>query len=247
MTYVPGLQFGEASAAGGGYRHAAAIERRVDAALGTCQTLLVVRILSVLLGVSMLPLQLPTLVFRLDTTHAAILPLNGINRGTVLLVVAAVSAVELYLVYRLADRVRRARFGVLLIKSCAIVLTTIAVAFGAEFAALPLVTAVGATSLLLLNQVRWAFVLPSKRRNLTGRRQSGGTFAGYAAPGLDIPKTPQPVGYVTRQDGQGGADAAAPRGQIAVMRPERAAAPRAEGSRSGSALAWPAGSHRNRP
>ena len=117
MTYVPGLQFGEASAAGGGYRHAAAIERRVDAALGTCQTLLVVRILSVLLGVSMLPLQLPTLVFRLDATHAAILPLNGINRGTVLLVVAAVSAVELYLVYRLADRVRRARFGVLLIAS----------------------------------------------------------------------------------------------------------------------------------
>jgi hypothetical protein len=244
MTYVPGLEFGEASAGGGAYRHAAAIERRVDAALGTCQTLLVVRILSVLLGVSLLPLRLPTVVFRLDPTHEVILPLNGINRGMVLLVVAAVSALELYLVYRLADRVRRARAGVLLIESCAIVLTTIAVAFGAEFAALPLVTAVGATSLLLLNQVRWAFVLPPKRRNLTGRRQTGGTYAGYAAPGLEFPKTPQRVGYVTRRDGQGGADAAAPRGEIAAVRPDRAAAPRSESTRLASPLAWPTGSHR---
>jgi hypothetical protein len=244
MTYVPGLGFGEASAAGGGYRHAAAIERRVDAAIGTCQTLLVVRILSVLLGVSMLPLRLPTVVLRLDTTHEVILPLNGINRGMVLLVVAAVSAVELYLVYGLADRLRRARFGVLLIESCAIVLTTIAVAFGAQFAALPLVTAVGATCLLLLNQVRWAFALPTKRRNLTGRRQSGGTFAGYAAPGLEIPKTPQRVGYVTRGDGQGGADAAAPRGEIAALRSDRAAAPRLVITRAASPLSWPTGSHR---
>ena len=242
MTYVPGLEFGEASAGGGGYRHAAAIERRVDAAIGTCQTLLVVRILSVLLGVSMLPLQLPTVVLRLDPTHAVTLPLNGIDRGTVLLIVAAVSALELYLVYRLADRVRRARFGVLLIESCAIVLSTVAVAFGAGFAALPLVTAVGATSLLLLNQVRWAFVLWPKRRNLTGRRQSGGTFAGYAAPGLENPKTPQRVGYVTRRDGQGGADAAALRGEIAALRPDRAAAPRTVSTRPGEPLAWPTGS-----
>ena len=244
MTHVPGLEFGEASAGGGGYRRAAAIERRVDAAIGTCQTLLVVRILSVLLGVSLLPLRLPTVVLRLDPTHAVVLPLNGINRGMVLLVVAAVSAVELYLVSRLADRVRRARFGVLLIESCAIVLTTIAVAFGAEFATLPLVTAVGATSLLLLNQVRWAFVLPSTRRNLTGRRQSGGTFAGYAAPGLEFPKTPQRVGYVTRREGQGGVDAAAPRGEIAALRSDRAAPPRPESTRPGSPLSWPTGSHR---
>jgi len=245
MTYVPGLEFGEASAGGGGYRRAAAIERRVDAAIGTCQTLLVVRILSVLLGVSMLPLRLPTVVLRLDTTHEAILPLNGVNRGMILLVVTAVSAIELYLVYRLADRVRQARLGVLLIESCAIVLATIAVAFGAEFAALPLVTAVGATSLLLLNQVRWAFVLPPRRRNLTGRRQAGGTFAGYAALGLDVPKTPQRVGYVTRRDGQGRAEAAAPRSGMAAPGSDGAAAPRAESLLPGSPLAWPTGSHRN--
>ena len=68
-------------------------------------------------------------------------------------------------------------------------------------------------------------MLPSTRRNLTGRRQSGGTFAGYAAPGLEFPKTPQRVSYVTRREGQGGADAAAPRGEIAALR-SRSARPR---------------------
>ena len=168
MTYVPGLQFGEASAAGGGYRHAAAIERRVDAALGTCQTLLVVRILSVLLGVSMLPLQLPTLVFRLDTTHAAILPSTAStgapscwwSRPSP----RSSSTSSTGSPTGCAGRGSACSSS----SSCAIVLTTIAVAFGAEFAALPLVTAVGATSLLLLNQVRWAFVLPSKRATSPG-------------------------------------------------------------------------------
>jgi hypothetical protein len=202
MTYAPGSEFGNTATIEGGHRQAAAIERRVGTAIAACQTFLVVRILSVILFVSLLPAQLPSVVLTLDTAHAVRLPLGGLDRGTVLIVVAAVSMVELDLVYRLADRRRVARFGVLLIESCAIVLTTIALAYGASLAVLPLVTAIGATSVLLLNQVRWAFRLTLRQRALTGRRQ-GGTFAGYAAPSLDCPRTPQRVGYQARRHEDG--------------------------------------------
>jgi len=238
MTYVPGSMFGEAATLGGGHRRAAAIDARVRAAIAACQTFLVVRILSVLLGVSLLPARLPAVELRLDATHAVILPLAGLNRGMVLLAVGLVSAVELYLVYRLADRVRLARFGVLLIESLAIVLTTIALAFGAGFALLPLVTAVGATCLLLLNQVRWAFLLQPKQRDLTGYRQ-GGTFAGYAAPSLETPKAPQRVGYVARRSEETGPVAGDASGGPQVLRTDHAAPSRPADSPSGSTLAWP--------
>jgi hypothetical protein len=194
MSYAPGFEFGNAVTIEGGHGPAAAIGRRVGTAIAACQTFLVVRILSVLLGVSLLPAHLPSVVLSFDATHAVMLPLGGVNRGTVLIVVAAVSMVELDLVYRLADRRRVARFGVLLIESCAIVITTIALAYGANLAGLPLVASIGATGILLLNQVRWAFRLQPRRRALTGRRQ-GGTFAGYGAPSLDTLRTPQHVGY----------------------------------------------------
>ena len=211
------------------------------AAIAACQTFLVVRILSVLLGVSLLPARLPAVELRLDATHAVILPLAGLNRGMVLLAVGLVSAVELYLVYRLADRVRLARFGVLLIESLAIVLTTIALAFGAGFALLPLVTAVGATCLLLLNQVRWAFLLQPKQRDLTGYRQ-GGTFAGYAAPSLETPKAPQRVGYVARRSEGAERLVADTSGEPQVPRTDQAAPSRPADSPPGSPLSWP-----NRP
>ncbi len=198
MTYVPGSDFGSVVPIEGGHGHAAAIDRRVAAAIAAGQTFLVVRILSVLLLVSLLPARLPSVILSIDATHAVKLPLGGLDRGSVLIVVAAVSMMELDLVYRLADRRRLARFGILLIESCAIVLTTIALAYGASLAALPLVTSVGATGVLLLNQVRWAFRLQPRLRELAGRRQ-GGTFAGYAAPSLDTPRTPQRVGYQVRR------------------------------------------------
>jgi hypothetical protein len=202
MSYAPGSEFGNAVTIEGEHRHAAAIEPRVGSAIAACQTFLVVRILSVLLFVSLLPARLPSVVLTLDATHAVKLPLGGLDRGTVLVLVAAISMVELDLVYRLADLRRIARFGVLLIESFAIVLTTIALAYGADLAALPLVTAVGATCVLLLNQVRWAFRLQPRQRALTGHRQ-GGTFAGYAAPSLDCPRTPQRVGYQVRRSEDG--------------------------------------------
>ena len=198
MSYAPGSECGNVVTLEGGHRQAADIERRVGTAIAACQTFLVVRILSVLLLVSLLPARLPSVVLTLDSTHAVQLPLGGLNSGTVLLVVAAVSVVELALVYRLAARRRIARYGVLLIEACAIVLTTIALAYGASLAALPLVAAAGATCVLLLNQVRWAFRLQPRRRTLPGHRQ-GGTFAGYAAPSLDCPRTPQHVGYQVRR------------------------------------------------
>lgn len=199
MSFAPGSEFGNSVTVESGHRYTEAIERRVGTAIAACQTFLVVRILSALLLVSLLPARLPSVVLTLDATHAVRLPLGGLDRGTVLVLVAAVSMVELDLVYRLADRRRVARLGVLLIKSCAIVLTTIALAYGASLAALPLVTAVGATSVLLLNQVRWAFRLQPRLRALTGHRQ-GGTYAGYAAPSLDCPRTPQRIGYQTRRE-----------------------------------------------
>src|ERR1039458_8560171 len=172
MTYAPGSEFGNTATIEGGHRQAAAIERRVGTAIAACQTFLVVRILSVILFVSLLPAQLPSVVLTLDTAHAVRLPLGGLDRGTVLIVVAAVSMVGLGLAY------------------------------GASLAVLPLVTAIGATSVLLLNQVRWAFRLTLRQRVLTGRRQ-GGTFAGYAAPSLDCPRTPQRVGYQARRHEDG--------------------------------------------
>jgi hypothetical protein len=200
MTYVPGSDFGSPLPIEGRLGHAAAVDRRVAAAIAACQTFLVVRILSVLLFVSLLPARLPSVVLSLDATHAVRLPLGGLDRGSVLVLVAGVSMVELYLVYRLADRRRIARFGVLVIESLAIVLTTIALAYGANLAVLPLVTSVGAVGILLLNQVRWAFRLQPRLRDLAGHRQ-GGTFAGYAAPPLDTPWTRQRVGYeVKRSD-----------------------------------------------
>src|SRR5487761_292254 len=196
MTYVPGAELGEAAAVRGW--RTAAIDRRGHSAICAAQPFLVVRILSVLLGVSLLPLRIPAVALRLDPGHVVILPGSGVDRGAVLLAVAAVSAVELYLVYRLADRLRMARFGVLVIESGAIVLTTIALALGAAFAVLPLVASVGGTCLLLLNQVRWAFRLGLGPQHLTGRRQ-GGVFAGYAAPPLEMTKAPQRVGYQARR------------------------------------------------
>ena len=245
MTYVPGMKLVDAASAGRGHQRAVAIDARVGAAIAACQVFLVVRILSVLLGVSLLPLRLPAIVFRLDTTHGVALPLSGLDRGSVLLVVAAASAVELYLVYRLADRLRLARFSVLLIESCAIVITTIALAFGAGFAILPLVTSVGATCLLLLNQVRWAFRLQPTQRSLTGRRQ-GGTFAGYAAPSLEAPKAPQPVGYKARRGEDREPQASTPNGGPAATGSDHTVPSPSANASSRSPLAWPVGSPRPR-
>ena len=194
MSYVPSLEMATAPAPlVPAHSPAAERDRRVVSAVATSQTFLVVRIISVPLGIGLLPPVLPSIFIRLDSSHVAILPISGLNRDVILLAVALLSTIELYLVYRLADRWRIARFGVLLIESFAIVLTACALALGADLAALPLTTSVGATCLLLLNQVRWAFRL-HPRRSLTGHRR-GGTFAGYAALPLDAPKAPQAVGY----------------------------------------------------
>jgi hypothetical protein len=241
MSYAPGSECGNVVTLEGGHRQAAGIERRVGTAIAACQTFLVVRILSVLLFVSLLPARLPSVVLTLDSTHAVQLPLGGLDRGTVLVVVAAVSVVELDLVYRLADRRRVARFGVLLIETWAIVLTTIALAYGASLAALPLVTAAGATCVLLLNQVRWAFRLQPRQRILTGHRQ-GGTFAGYAAPSLDCPRTPQHVGYQVRRYDGGKPQAPPSVPPPAVRRNDYHLPTRSVNATSG----WPAGSPRPR-
>ena len=241
MSYVPGSDFGSAVTIESGQRRAAALDRRVAAAIAACQTFLVVRILSVILFVSLLPARLPSVILSLDATHAVRLPLGGLDRGSVLIVVAAVSMVELDLVYRLADRRRVARYGVLLTESFAIVLTTIALAYGASLAVLPLVTSVGAAGVLLLNQVRWAFRLQSRQRGLTGRRQ-GGTFAGYAAPSLDSPRAPQLVGYQARryEDWNPGVPVSGPppaEVQNDLYAPSRSAT---------DASGWPSGSARHR-
>lgn len=241
MSYAPGSECGNVVTLEGGHRQAADIERRVGTAVAACQTFLVVRILSVLLFVSLLPARLPSVVLTLDSTHAVRLPLGGLDRGTVLVAVAAVSVVELDLVYRLADRRRVARFGVLLIEACAIVLTTIALAYGASLAALPLVAAAGATCVLLLNQVRWAFRLQPRQRTLAGHRQ-GGTFAGYAAPALDCPRTPQHVGYQVRRP-EGWKPQAPPSAPPpAEMRNDYHVPSRSVNAASG----WPSGSSRPR-
>jgi uncharacterized protein YqgC (DUF456 family) len=197
MSYVPRLEMATAPAAAVDHTPAADRERRIRGAIGTCQALLVIRIVSVLLAIGLLPPVLPSIFVRLDAAHVAVLPVSGLNRDAILLVVAALSAVELYLVYRLADRWRIARFGVLFVESFAIVITAGALALGSGFAALPLTTSVVATCLLLLNQVRWAFRL-QPRRDLTGHRR-GGVFAGYAPAPLDAPKAAQAVGYTVPQ------------------------------------------------
>ncbi len=191
MTYVTGSGLRRTAD-----EPAAATDRRVRAAIAVCQALLVLRIMSVLVAVSFLPAQLPAITVGLDAGHTFTLPLAGLSGGVLLLLVAAISAIELYLVYRLADRVRSARAGVLAIESIAILACATALAVAAAIAALPLVASVVACTLLLRNQVRWAFRLQHERRTLTGRRQ-GGVFAGYAAPGLEAPKLPQRVGYST--------------------------------------------------
>jgi hypothetical protein len=189
MTYVAGSQLRSSNA-----RPAAVVEGRVRAAIAVAQALLVLRIMSVLVAVSFLPAQLPSLSIGLDATHRLTLPLTGFNAGMLLLIAAAVSSVELYLVYRLAERIRAARAGVLAVESIAILASATALAVGAATAALPLVASIVACTLLLRNQVRWAFRLQGQKRRLTGRRQ-GGVFSGYAAPGLEAPKAPQRVGY----------------------------------------------------
>jgi uncharacterized membrane protein len=173
---------------------AATKERRVRAAIAVSQALLVLRIMTVLMAVSFLPAKLPSITIGLDASHTVTLPLAGLSGGLLLLLAAVVSSFELYLVYRLADRARSARVGILAIESIAILACATALAVGAAIAALPLVASIVACTLLLRNQVRWAFRLQGERRSLTGRRQ-GGVFAGYAAPGLDAPKLPQRVGY----------------------------------------------------
>ena len=176
---------------------ARAHERRIRTAVATSQTLLVIRILSVLLSVPLLPQPLPTVTLRLDPAHSLTVNLTGVSLGMVLLISTLVSGLEMYQVARLADRVRYARFGVLAIEALAILVTAGALALGASLAALPLAAAVGATCLLLRNQVRWAFRL-QMRGALTGRRQ-GGVYQGYAAGPLGGGKAPQDVGYsVTR-------------------------------------------------
>lgn len=195
MTYLAGSEIGGTAA----IARAAATQRRVRAAIATSQTFLVIRIMSVLLLVSFLPPHLPTLTLRLIAGSAVTVPLDGVSGGTALLVIAAISAIELYLVYRLADGVRVARQAVLAIESLAILATASALAVGAGVAALPLTTSVGATGLLLLNQVRWSFRLrPADRGSLTGRRR-GGVFAGYAGSPLDSPKRPQSIEYSAGQ------------------------------------------------
>jgi hypothetical protein len=189
MTYLAGSELRGSSA----IARAQAVERRVARAVVIAQTFLVVRILSLLILVSFLPNQLPSFTLGLDRSHILVVPLNGLTGGTALLIIAGVSAVELYMVYRLAERSALARFTVLVIESLAILSTASALALGAELAALPLLAAVGATGMLLLNQVRWAFRL-QRQRVLTGRRQ-GGVFAGYAGAPLETTKPPQEVGY----------------------------------------------------
>jgi hypothetical protein len=194
MSYVPSLEMATAPAPFMADNSPGATrDRRVAGAVATSQAFLVVRIVSVLLGIGLLPPVLPSIFLRLDATHVAVLPVGGLQRDVILLAVALLSAVELYLVYRLADLWRTARFGILLIESFAIVTMASALSLGAGLAALPLTMSVGATCLLLLNQVRWAFRL-QRKRNLTGHRR-GGVFAGYAAPPLDAPKAPQQIGY----------------------------------------------------
>ncbi|MGA8014472.1 MAG: hypothetical protein WCB85_00960 [Candidatus Dormiibacterota bacterium] len=197
MTYLGGSDLGAAEAVA----RAEAVDRRVHTAIATCQWFLVIRIMSVLVMVSFLPQRLPTVSFRLDATHVLVVPLGalGLTSGMALMVIAGLSAIEMYLVYRLADRVRPARFLVILIESVGILVWASALAVGATLAALPLGLAGGAIGLLLLNQVRWAFRL-QHQRELTGRRL-GGVFAGYAGNALDKPKAAQPVGYSVR-DGQ---------------------------------------------
>jgi hypothetical protein len=197
MTYLAGSQLGGAA----GAARAAATEKRVHSAVAAGQTFLVIRIISGLLLVSLLPAQLPTITLRLDPTNVLTLPLSVLSGGSIVLIVAAISAIELYLVYRLADRWRSARTIILIVEALAILATSSALALGSIVAALPLATSVGGTALLLLNQVRWAFRLEA-RRSLTGRRQ-GGVYAGYAAPPLDTPKPPQAVGYTAGRTRQG--------------------------------------------
>lgn len=189
MTYLNGSQLRSPAD-----EPAAAMERRVRTAVTVAQALLVLRIMSVLMAVSFLPAHLPSITLGLDAHHTVTLPLGGLSGGELLLLAAAVSALELYLVYRLADRAPRARGGVLAIESIVILTSATALAVGAAIALLPLAASIVACTLLLRNQVRYAFKLRAQSRTLTGRRQ-GGVFAGYAAPGLDAPKLPQRVGY----------------------------------------------------
>ena len=196
MTTVTGAPLGGFAAEARALAH----ERRIRTAVAASQTLLVIRILSVLLCIPLLPQPLPTVTLRLDQSHSLPLHLGGVSLGMVLLGSTLVSGLEMYLVARLADRKRYARFGVLAIEALAIVVTAGAVALGATLAALPLVASVVATCLLLRNQVRWAFRL-QPRRNLAGRRQ-GGVYQGYAATPFDTPKPAQTVGYSVTQPRQ---------------------------------------------
>jgi hypothetical protein len=170
------------------------VERRVRAAVTASQMLLVVRILSLLLIVPLLPDPLPTISFHLGSSHLLTVPLGWLSSGSLFLVIALISTVELYLVARLADRLALARSGVLFVESLAIVATAGALALGATLAVLPLAAAVGSTSLLLRNEIRWAFILRPRQADLPGRRQ-GGVYVGYAGAPLDVPKPPQAVGY----------------------------------------------------
>ncbi len=117
--------------------------------------------------------------------------------------------------------------------------TTVALALGAGFALLPLIAGVCATCLLLLNQVRWAFLLQPQQRILTGRRQ-GGTFPGYAAPSLETPKPRQRIEYQTRGGDEDPLEPAPTGGAAVAARIERALAPRAPGGPSGASGSWPA-------
>ena len=163
--------------------------------LAICQGLLVVRILSLLLFASLLPLTLPTIGIHLDNTHQLNLPLSGMDRDVVVLIIGIAAALELYLVHRLADRNRWARLGVLAFEPLVIIAATVALSLGAAVAAIPLALSVSAVCLLLLNRVRSAYRLePHRDRLLTGHRR-GGIFPGYAPLPPGALKPAQTVGY----------------------------------------------------
>lgn len=173
------------------YRH---LEQWVRRAVATAQFLVVVRSMVTLIVIGLLPAYLPFMTVDVSSGNHLNLPLSGAARDSVLLGAAALSALELFFAYRLRARMEYARAGVIAIESVIAIICGIALILGADLAILPLIISVIACSLLLLNQVRWAFRLRPDNRRLVGHRANA--YAGYAPPPPDRPKEPQQVGYL---------------------------------------------------
>jgi hypothetical protein len=161
--------------------------------VAAAQALVLVRAIATLIVIGFLPVYLPAISVDVSNgTHVA-LPLSGAARDGVLMGAAALAAIELYLAYRLRSRRQYARVGVIAVEAVVAVTCASALVLGADLATIPLVLAVTAISLLMLNQVRWSFRLRPATKRLTGRRAN--VYAGYAPPAPDQPKDRQPVGY----------------------------------------------------